>query len=728
MRPAILSLLLALVLAPLSAVAGPTITQLRYTMITGDDAMRGTSDAYLLFWRRGNPDPIDLGGTTAGLPRNPWENALPSHSVLTRSRTIDPIDLAEITNVGIHFHLPYSTIGHTTFLFNSPDEWHLDGLIVTGLTATGEEYTIYNNPGVNYRFIRLNLYHDDHWRLDRFKSPHLDLTGLPDTNVDEFRISVRTHHDDLRPGSRAFCEVKLDNGWRFEHPITPGPTRLADHTAIQQTFRLPRLINIGDIEHVALRFEADNSDGSTDEWSVQGLSVEARRGLTTTEYLVGRTPYLRHMLTEQYASPIEFNTSRSSTHPIGPFIGYASDAEMDVRIRTGGDDLRVGSFAYLRVLLNDGGYIERRLNSPGVGWSGNTTTTINRLLPHWLEQRHIRDIAIRFESGRVSGHGDDQWDLDEFSIDYDSSRVTTPDTESHTIYRTGRAPHRFAESETWRPDVGVTFLPLEEEITYTYVTEIAMEIPLLQNAPYIIEPPLPFDEWNQLLWENPKMWESLLKAAETTRLQAYAFGLLPGGKPRLEIERHTPHPHTGGKRFLVRYARLLGVTDLDFTLLHATDLRIWNPVPAAGISTSVTPDPILHVEWVELVVSGPTVSGPQNNFRIDAREAAESTRGDTLLPGLPPLLPPLITPPRRHLRWPPPPLRLGPTSGRSGGSTPASLLPHGHSIRPSSHPAPSPLQQSSNLLSPLLVSGLWILPPPTFLTHQSTPRRIRGLP
>ncbi|MDA0768384.1 MAG: hypothetical protein O3A92_16355, partial [Verrucomicrobia bacterium] len=628
MRPAILSLLLALVLAPLSAVAGPTITQLRYTMITGDDAMRGTSDAYLLFWRRGNPDPINLGGTTAGLPRNPWENALPSHSVLTRSRTIDPIDLADITNVGIHFHLPYSTIGHTTFLFNSPDEWHLDGLIVTGLTATGEEYTIYNNPGANYRFIRLNLYLDDHWRLDRFKSPHLDLTGLPDTRVDEFRVSVRTHHDDLRPGSRAFCQVKLRNGWRFEHPLTSRPVHFAEHTAVQHEFRLPRLVNLHDIESVALRYEADNSGGSTDDWNVQGFSVEARRGLTTTEYLVGRTPYLRRMLTENYASPTAFNTSRSETVLFFPYgITIPTDAHLALSMRTGGDDFRGGSNAYLRVFLNDGGFHETKLNGYDEAWGGNSTVAKSIDLPSWIEHRHIRDWGIRFEADRREWMGDDQWTLDSFSIVYDSSLVDSPTL----VFGTGRSPHHFPESATWIPDLGIATEPLVEKQTYTYVTEMNLAIPLLQNTPYLIEPPLPFAEWNKLLWESPKMWESLLKAAEAKRFEAFAFGLLPGEKPILEIEPHPPHPYTGGKRFLVRYARLLGVTDAEFPLLHAADLRAWNPVPAADIRASVIADPVLRIEWVELVVSGPTVSGPRNNFRIEAREAADNARGDTLL-------------------------------------------------------------------------------------------------
>lgn len=652
MRPAILSLLLALVVAPSVATAGPTIEQLRVTLITGDDAMRGSSDALLKLWFDGSPDGHSVSWLTSGIPVDfrALGNKLNSNSSFTTTIPIDPVDIARISNVGIFFDLPHTIIGASTFLFNSPDEWHMDGMIVTGITASGEEYTVYNNPGVNRRFIRLNLYHDDHWRIDEFKSPRLDLTGSDPGRVNEFRVSIRTGDDDLREGSRAFCEVKLHNGWSYEHPITPLPTRLADHTSLQQTFRTPRLIDVDDIASVALRYEADNSGGSTDEWNVQGWSVEASHGLTTREVILGDTPRLPHVLAERFDRVTEFNTSRSEVERLASFIGWAPDPEFTVTIHTGGDDLRSDSMAYLRVLLNDGGFIERRLSYPGDTWGNDSTTTRNLLMPDWLQQRHIRNFCIRYESGRTDGSGDDQWTLNGFSIDYNSTSLTEPAGE---IYNLRGSPHHFSESEAWTPDVGASFAPLEEEVTYTYVTEMAMDIPLIGESVYVIENPIPFDEWNQLIWENLPMWKDLLKAAEDRRFEAFAFGLLPGEKPRIEIEQLPDDPGTDGKRFLVRYARLLGIEDATFALLHSPGLRLWNPVPSADISTVITPDPVLRIEWVELTISGPTVAGPRNFFRIEANKLEETTRGGGLIPGEAPSLPPVITPPDGSIgtRW-----------------------------------------------------------------------------
>lgn len=643
MRPATLSLLLALVLAPLGAVAGPVITQLRVTLLTGDDAMRGSGDAYLKMWFDGASEGLTTHNLTSGVPVGfrALGNKLNSHSAYTTVRSIDPIDISRISNVGVHFHLPYSTIGHTTFLFNEPDEWHMDGLIVTGITATGEEYTIYNNPAANHRFVRLNLYTDDRWRIDEFKSPRLGLGGTPVTRVDEFRVSVRTGGDNLRPGSRAFFQVKLRNGWRFEHRLTARPVELPDHSAIQQSFRLPRLVEAADIESVALRYEADHHGGSTDEWTVQGFSVEARRALTTTEYFAGRTPHLRTMLAEEYAAETRFATSRSETvffHTYAATI--PEDARLTLMMRTGGDDFRGGSYAHLRVLLNDGGFHETRLNSHGEGWGSNTTTTRTINLPAWIQLRHVRDWGVRFESGRRDWMGDDQWTLDSFSVTWDSSLVAAPGM----VFGTGRSPHHFPESATWIPDTGIATEPLTEEQTYTYVTEANVSIPLIQDNPYVMEEPFTFELWNELIKQSLERWSFLLKAATATRFEAYAFGVLPGGRPAIEIRPHSPDPATGDRRFLVRYARLADTTDVTFTLRHASDLRSWSPVPGADVISTITDDPVLPLEWVELIVSGPTVAGPRNFFRIEAGPGTSPPDGGLRPPEIP-SLPPTITPP-----------------------------------------------------------------------------------
>ena len=118
-----------------------------------------------------------------------------------------------------------------------------------------------------------------------------------------------------------------------------------------------------DIDSVALRYEGAKFFGQTDEWNVQGFSVEARRGLTLVQYYIGSTPRLWNVLAEQYASPTEFNKSRSETVFLSPYgTTIPTDGSLTVAIRTGNDDFRSGSNAYLRVLLNDGGFVENKLN------------------------------------------------------------------------------------------------------------------------------------------------------------------------------------------------------------------------------------------------------------------------------------------------------------------------------------------------------------------------------
>ena len=90
------------------------------------------------------------------------------------------------------------------------------------------------------------------------------------------------------------------------------------------------------------------------------------------------------------------------------------------------------------------------------------------------------------------------------------------------------------------------------------------------------------------------------------------------------------------------------IEQLRVTLITGEDAMRGSsdPVPSTDISTTITPDPVLRIEWVEMTISGPTVAGPRNFSRIEASEGREPTRDSGLTPGeAPSFPPPVITPP-----------------------------------------------------------------------------------
>ena len=587
------------------ASGGPIIERLRATFITGEDDMRGgDSWAQLYLWFHGAGEYVHV------LNRG---EQMESHSAHTETDTLDtPFDLATLSNVGVYFRLPHSIIGATTFLFDAPDSWHMDGFILTGITAAGEEYEIYHNTRINHRFVRNNLYLDDSWRVDWWQSPVLDLTGSESSVYDEMHLNLRTAGDDLRPGSRAFCEVALTNGWRFEERLFTRPVRLADHTGFRHVFRLPRRVAPSEIASVSLRFEGQNSGGSTDEWRLLGWSLTAARGRSTAEVLSGATERLRRVIVEEF-SGVHFQRSRKETVVFQTTPPVPTDGQMQVTVETGGDDLREGSKVYLRLLLTDGGLFESVLNAGSPSWGDNSSTVLERDLPDWLQLRNISDFAIRYESGRISGSGDDQWRLRRFFINYNSSLVSPPGL----AHDSGDVDHHFHESSTYRSTMGVSIEPLQEapqNLVYTFRGRL---IPLLASAPFAGDDPFSYQDWLGLLQQNQSRWASVLQLPPDDRFGQYVFGLLPGERPVVELEMLPPTPESFGREVRLRYAHILSLADVQFTIYHSSDLVYWEEVPFSWQKDwAIVPDLMGRKEWREVTLWGPAAGDGKHFYRV----------------------------------------------------------------------------------------------------------------
>jgi hypothetical protein len=117
--------------------------------------------------------------------------------------------------------------------------------------------------------------------------------------------------------------------------------------------------------------------------------------------------------------------------------------KLEVSVRTGNDDLRDGSDAYLLYSLG-GAPLEAKLTNGG-RWADRTWATAEVRVDPAVEDSLVKIRGIRFVAGKKPGMSDDQWELNGLQISaIDRSRT------NRGIYRNVEVRHKFTQSGVWR--------------------------------------------------------------------------------------------------------------------------------------------------------------------------------------------------------------------------------------------------------------------------------------
>jgi hypothetical protein len=236
---------------------------------------------------------------------------------------------------------------------------------------------------------------------------NLARVACPETEaIRSLTISMLSGDDGLRGNSSLQLELEVAGREPIILPFGGGDGD-QKFSAITRSVNLPTPVLRRDLRRVGIRFSSSFSFPDThDNWTLNAIQV--RSGGTTLLSKSGR-PLMRFSRDAR-----RFMTDISCSNPRTTPPADASISQLEVTIRTGGDDLRGGNDnAFMFILLNDGRRIEMPFNN-GARLSENSLLTRTLTLPPGTGISQIRRFGIR--TTLSGGIGGDNWNIDGVTV------------------------------------------------------------------------------------------------------------------------------------------------------------------------------------------------------------------------------------------------------------------------------------------------------------------------
>lgn len=206
----------------------------------------------------------------------------------------------------------------------------------------------------------------------------------PSAIVPYLEIKLKTGGDDSRSGSVNYGQIRLRDGRTLAEQNLNRGTVLGNNST--RIFRIPAGVQLGDLQSFTLKHDGAprNVFDSYDNWNLDAITI------TTPEVCTGgiklSTPSIPpsvRLTGQKTFTDLKLTVDRAAMN--------RRPAYMQMRVQTGGDDLRGGSVAYATIYLRNGITLPTVNLNRGANW-GNRSTSAPLNLP--LNGNRLGDIAF----------------------------------------------------------------------------------------------------------------------------------------------------------------------------------------------------------------------------------------------------------------------------------------------------------------------------------------------
>ncbi|MEM0897447.1 MAG: hypothetical protein AAGJ79_11240 [Verrucomicrobiota bacterium] len=616
------------------------IQSVRINFVTGDDDLRGDSGLAFKFW-------LDDFEATASrrliYPYAPSAFGAPnttrwgSHSIREVNVPVGAWSLDRLRAVGIE---------HVRD--DSNDEWDMAGIVVVGLTATGDEFVLFADMELDFRFRGFTLGRTTDWKSSAIR--YRGTTPLSD-EFNALNIQLKTGDDDLRRGSRVFVRIHFADASIVEVPLVDPDNpdeEWSNHEGKNVSVALPGTYRYSQVRWVKVRMEGDNAGGMfRDDWDVDAMWVDGFRTMSIYERVLRLPPNDRR--------PIAANTAIPGGH-----LKYDDDANVrwDGRlglasayvypikftVETGGDDLRDKSQVFFQFHQDNGTFYEITVNpfTGGEKWDSDTTNerTFNSLPFHLLREpfrgHRLRFVGSQFGNESPLAAQIDEWTFAGLEIEQYGTILFSDLSDSRHFRESG---------SYWLGGLGSSSAPLTEHEGMRYATTMWAEIPPIRDL--IVIPH--FNSGNAFEESSYPEWRQAFRTRKSEDFQfvnepnedknsgqdgnddedagesenlfrRYAFALEEGERPEIYLNRLAPDPDTGESRLALTYKRTLAAGDVHFRVLCSGSMGLWTIHEPDAEEVRVLPDAINGVEWCQVLIRGEAAVQGCQFFSVDASE------------------------------------------------------------------------------------------------------------
>ncbi|NDJ17142.1 hypothetical protein [Myxacorys almedinensis] len=261
----------------------------------------------------------------------------------------------------------------------------------------------------------------------------------PSSEVRSVQATIKTGGDDLRGGAVAYGTIRLRNGTTLPKIILNGGRQWRNGSTNTVSLPLPPGTRLADLNSALFTLEQDGAPRNIGEtynnWNVDAVKIATPSTpgrCSGGAQLISRTGRPLVRLTGERT----FYTTPFSTPPS---VAGTSASALQVRINTGGDDLRGGAVAYGTIRLRNGTTLPKVNLNAGRGWGNNSSRTVTLPLPSETRLSDLATFTLEHDGApRNVFESYDNWNVD--GIRVTTPRVCSPATAGVTLANVSGRP------------------------------------------------------------------------------------------------------------------------------------------------------------------------------------------------------------------------------------------------------------------------------------------------
>lgn len=240
----------------------------------------------------------------------------------------------------------------------------------------------------------------------------LQAAAIAQTTAPSLKLNITTGGDDLREGSVAYAQIRLQDGRTLPKINLNHGRKWGNYSKKSVILPLPKGTSVDSLSSLTLIHDGAPRrfpDGY-DNWNINAVSVFTPKVCTRAVTLasVAKHPWSRFTGSKTFASlPLRINSALSRSTP----------AALYLNLKTGTDDLRTGSVAFAEIRLRNGRTLPKVNLNRGRNWANKSRHVRALPLPRGTQLGQLASLTI-FHDGapRRFPDGYDNWNVDNISV------------------------------------------------------------------------------------------------------------------------------------------------------------------------------------------------------------------------------------------------------------------------------------------------------------------------